>query len=131
VLCDFAGVGNTAGVRALLDLGVESASVCRKGDGYWGLAARSTALHAAAWRLRPATVKLLIERGAPVDARDAQGRTPLVLAVRGCVDSFWTERRSPEPVAALLAAGASVRGVDYPCGYAEVDELLRRHGAAE
>ena len=30
---------------------------------------------------------------------------------------------------ALLQAGASVHGAGCPSGYAEVDELLQRHGA--
>jgi len=55
-----------------------------------------------------------------------QGRTPLALAVKACVDSYWAERRSPESVWALLDAGASLAAVPYPCGYAEVDELLER-----
>jgi ankyrin repeat protein len=70
---------------------------------------------------------MLIERGAPVNRRDDQGRTPLALAVRACVDSYWWERRSPDSVEALLRAGASIEGVPYPCGYEAVDELLRRH----
>jgi len=45
--------------------------------------------------------------------------------VKACVDSYWTHRRTPEAVRALLAAGASVSGVAVPSGYAEVDELLR------
>ncbi|HVT39636.1 MAG TPA: ankyrin repeat domain-containing protein [Gemmatimonadaceae bacterium] len=36
------------------------------GCGYWDIARNRTALHIAAWRSWPATVKLLIERGAPV-----------------------------------------------------------------
>src|SRR6185312_646596 len=48
------------------------------------------------------TVKLLIERGAAVDVADANGRTPLALAVRAAVDSYWIGWRSPESVAALL-----------------------------
>lgn len=91
------------------------------------MAKDSTALHVAAWRARHAAVKLLIERGAPVDALDGKGRTPLALAVRACVDSYWMERRSPESVEALLHAGAAVSGVNFPSGYAEVDELLRRY----
>ncbi|MGZ4828439.1 MAG: hypothetical protein ACXV78_02260 [Candidatus Angelobacter sp.] len=72
-------------------------------------------------------MKLLIERGAPIDAQDAKGRTALALAVKACVDSYWTNRRSPESVEALLKAGASVSGIKFPSGYAEVDDLLRSH----
>ncbi|MFO0896557.1 MAG: ankyrin repeat domain-containing protein [Pirellulales bacterium] len=128
-LACFAGVGNAAGVQALLDLGISPGSRYADGDGYWGVAPNSTALHVAAWRTRPAVVRLLLERGAPVDALDGLGRTPLLLAVRGCVDSHWTGLRTPEHVAALLAAGAATRGVECPCGYAEVDKLLEQHGA--
>jgi ankyrin repeat protein len=74
-------------------------------------------------------VKLLLARGAPVRALDGNGRTPLELAVRACVDSYWTERRSPDSVRALLDAGATVEGVSFPSGYPAVDELLREHGA--
>lgn len=70
---------------------------------------------------RALVTKLLLARGASVDVRDGAGRTPLMLAVRACVDSYWKERRSPESVAALLSAGASVEGVALPTGYAEID----------
>jgi hypothetical protein len=50
-----------------------------------------------------------------------------MLAVRACVDSYWTERRTPEPVRLLLAAGATTDGVAFPSGYADVDALLRPH----
>jgi ankyrin repeat protein len=127
-LAEFAGNGNTEGIRHLLDLGVDVRAPYEKGDGYWDVAPNSSALHVAAWRAQHATVKLLVERGAAVDAPDGKGRTPLALAVRACVDSYWTERRSPESVDALLRAGASVIGVRFPSGYADVDELLRQHG---
>ena len=129
LLAEFAGVGNTEGVRQLLDLGVDVAAVHKEGDAYFDMAKNSTALHVAAWRAQHATVKLLIERGAQVDALDGKGRTPLMLAVRACVDSYWKYRRAPDSVQMLLNAGASVKGVDFPSGYGEVDELLRRHGA--
>ena len=125
LLAEFAGTWNTNGVRHLLDLGV-SITALYEGDGYFDIAKDSTALHVAAWKAHPPTVKLLIERGAPVDAKDGKGRTPLALAVKACVDSYWTEIRSPESVEALLRAGALVSGVAFPSGYAEVDVLLRQ-----
>jgi ankyrin repeat protein len=127
LLAEFAGNGNTEGVGLLLDLGVPVGARFAEGDGYWGVAKASTALHLAAWRARHATVKLLIARGAPVDAKDGKDRTPLALAVRACVDSYWTDLREPDSVAALLRAGASTDGVLFPCGYHEVDELVGRH----
>lgn len=129
LLAEFAGVGNAEGVRQLLDLGVDVAAPHGAGDRYFDVTKESTALHVAAWRARHAVVKLLLERGAPVDAPDGEGRTPLALAVHACVDSYWMGVRSPESVDALLRAGASVRGILFPSGYAEVDELLRRYGA--
>jgi ankyrin repeat protein len=127
LLGEFAGTANREGVSRLLDLGVDI-SALYEGDGYYGIAKDSTALHVAAWRAWPAVVKLLIERGAPVNIPDAKGRTPLALAVLACVDSYWSYRRTPESVEALLRAGATISGVDYPSGYTEVDELLRNYG---
>lgn len=124
LLAEFAGNGNTDGVRWLLDLGVDVRSLSAEGDGYFGTARNSTALHVAAWRARHDTVRLLLERGAPVEAVDGAGRTALALAVRACVDSYWTHRRSPESVRALVAAGARVQGIAVPSGYQEVDGLL-------
>ena len=126
LLDGFAGNGNTEGVARLLDLGADVDARLSGADGYWGLAAGSSALHVAAWRARHDTVGLLIERGADVHATDDKGRTPLMLAVRATVDSFWTALRSPESVRRLLAAGASRSGVSLPTGYAEIDALLAR-----
>jgi ankyrin repeat protein len=129
LLVEFAGVGNTAGLGQLLDLGVDVNAVTEDGDLYFDVAKNSTALHSAAWRAWSSTVKLLIARGASANVLDGKGRTALALAVRACVDSYWKGRRTPESVEALLKAGATVRGVAYPSGYAEVDELLRAYGA--
>ena len=125
LLAEFAGVGNVAGVRNLLDCGISVASLY-SGDSYFDIAKDSTALHVAAWHAWPETVSELIARGAPVNAKDGKGRTALFLAVKACVDSYWTRRRSPDSVKALLDAGASASDVKVPCGYDEVDRLLSR-----
>jgi hypothetical protein len=127
LLAEFAGTANTEGVRLLLDLGV-SIQALYEGDPYFDIAKDSTALHVASWKAFHTTVKFLIERGAAVNVQDGKRRTPLALAVKACVDSYWTQRRSPESVAALLQAGASASDVEFPSGYAEVDELLQRFG---
>jgi hypothetical protein len=124
LLAEFTGCWNTAGVGHLLDLGVP-VDAPYEGDPYFDITPNSTALHVAAWKLRADLVQLLVDRGAAVDAKDATGRTPLDLAVKGCVDSYWTERRTPEPARLLLAAGASPEGIAVPSGYDEIDALLR------
>jgi ankyrin repeat protein len=124
LLAEFAGNGNTEGVRLLLDLGVKVNEPYREGDAYFEVMKSSTALHVAAWRARHSTLKLLLSRGASVDAVDARGRTPLALAIRACVDSHWKSRRSLESIEALLEAGASPRGIEVPTGYPEADALL-------
>jgi ankyrin repeat protein len=124
LLAEFAGVGNVAGLRNLLGLGVDVASLYTEGDPYFDIAKNSTALHVASWRAWPAAVEELIARGAPVDALDAEGRTPLVLAVKACVDSYWKGRRSPDSVEALLQAGASPLNIEVPTGYDAIDALL-------
>ena len=124
LLAHFAGAANLEGVRCLLDLGISPAALWPEGDGYWTIARDSTALHVAAWRAHHDVVRELIARGAPVNAVDARGRTPLALAVAACIDSYWKYRRKPDSVAALLAAGATPDGIDLPTGYAEIDEIL-------
>lgn len=127
LLAEFAGNGNTDGVRCLLDLGVPVDALFRSGDGYWDVAKDSTALHVAAWRARHATVQLFIDRAAPVNALDGKGRTPLALAVRACVDSYWKNNRSPDSVRALLEAGATTAGIMIPTGYDAIDTVLAAH----
>lgn len=108
LLAEFAGTWNTAGVRHLLDLGVP-VDARYVGDGYFDVAPDSTALHVAAWQSRPDLVRLLIERGADVNARDSKGRTPLAMANKAVADSYWKDRATAEPAQLLRAAGASER----------------------
>ena len=129
LLGEFAGVGNTPGIRNLLDCGVSPSALYEEGDPYFGVAKNSMALHVAAWRASHGVVKELIARGAPVDALDGNGRSALALAIKACVDSYWTDVRSPDSVRALLDAGASRAGVRWPSGYDDVDALLRQDPA--
>jgi len=125
LLANFAGAGNTAGVRLLLELGfdIESRSQAPAMRGV-------TALHLAIWRERLATVRLLLERGARIEATNARGETPLAMAVRALGErSEWTPHGSLEIVAALLTAGARADAVErFPTGSDEADALLRRYG---
>ena len=125
LLARFAGADNEAGVRTLLALGISANALWPEGDGYWEITPGSTALHVAAWRAHHRVVATLIAAGIQVNACDARQRTALQLAVKACTDSYWQRRRKPDSVAALLAAGASTDGIDWPTGYDAIDALLR------
>lgn len=123
-LVRFASWGNRAGVEILLDLGVPVDAPLGEADDYFDLTKDSTALHAAAWRARTETIEVLVRRGADLERADGKGRTALMLAVRACVDSCWTARRTPDGVALLLAHGAMARSIAAPTGYGAIDSLL-------
>ena len=125
LLIAFARVGNRDGVEQLLAVGIAADVRVETGEGYFDIAPRSTALHVAAWRGWPAVVELLVKSGVDVNAVDGMRRTPLQLAVRACVDSYWTDRRTPQSVRTLLDAGASIDGIRLPTGYGAIDALLR------
>jgi ankyrin repeat protein len=125
LLARFCLTANKPGVQQLLDLGIDVNTPYAKGDGYFSIPAGSLPIHIAAWLGHSPIVQLLIERGALIDVPDKNGNTPLMLAIKACVDSYWMERRTPDSVKALLDAGASPQHVPFPTGYAEVDELLR------
>lgn len=78
-----------------------------------------TPLHWAAWGTRhegPSALSTLLARGAPVDALDRDGDTPLTLAIHVAEAYGGPKDNSPlvlEPIATLLNAGAN------PSGHAE------------
>lgn len=127
LLPKFVGTCNTPGVEQLLDLGVSVTAPFTDGDGYFGQPPGSLPIHIAAWRCCAPVVKLLIARGSPVDVPDPKGHTPLALAIRACTDSYWTEYCSPDLIEALLVAGASTRGVPFPCGHPAADKVLAKY----
>ncbi len=87
--------GETKAVARLLDLGADI-ETRNPGDGW-------TPLMWAAVRDQSACVKLLISRGAKVEARDRRGLTALMAAAR------WGKK---DGVAALLEGGARVGAID-------------------
>ena len=83
--------------------------------------------HWAANRGNLDTIKMLIERKAPLELVNMYGGTVL-----GC--TVWSAINEPRVdhvaiIEALLAAGASVDEAEYPTGNDRVDEVLRRCGA--
>jgi ankyrin repeat protein len=110
LLVDFAGAGNPDSVRLMLDLGFDIGS--QRTNPPW--ARGETALHVAAWRGREATVKLLLERGAPLEAKHVSGATPLAVALRAFVEqSEWTpNEHSIEIAKALIDAGAHLESTN-------------------
>lgn len=106
MLADFAGAGNTAAVRLMLDLGFDAGIARIKPN--W--VAGETALHVAAAHGRLPVAQLLIERGAPLEAKRHGGWTPLGVALR-CLEqqSEWTPNEYTLPITeVLIKAGASV-----------------------
>lgn len=111
LLADVAGSGNTAALRLFLDLGVDPNTArteppWRQGEG---------ALHVATARGRSECVRLLIGRGAQLNARNASSMTPLAVAVRGIEQqSEWTPNEHTLGIAKdLIAAGASLDDVEF------------------
>jgi ankyrin repeat protein len=106
MLADFAGAGNTAAVRLMLDLGFDPAIA--RAEPEW--VAGETALHVAVAHGCQSAVELLIERGAPLEAKRRGGGTPLRVAFV-CLEqqSEWTPNEYTLPIAeALIRAGAKV-----------------------
>jgi ankyrin repeat protein len=106
MLADFAGAGNTTAVRLMLDLGFDAGMARVKPD--W--VAGETALHVAVARGRQPAAELLMERGAPLEAKRHGGLTPLRVAFL-CLEqqSEWTPNEYTLPIAgALIRAGANV-----------------------
>jgi ankyrin repeat protein len=106
LLIDFAGAENPDAVRLLLDLGFDVNAA--RTEPRWRVG--ETALHVAAWRGRAPTVRLLIDRGAPLEAQIHSGHTPLDLVLLGLSQpSEWTPNdEAPTIARMLLGAGAEL-----------------------
>ncbi|MGH3736035.1 MAG: ankyrin repeat domain-containing protein [Micromonosporaceae bacterium] len=113
ILGQFAGLGRTEVVAALLDAGMD---VDTRG---WS---NFTPLDQAAMHGRVEVVRLLVERGADLHdcAFDDDGPTPLDCAVWGLQNNRQPDGDYPGVVAALVAAGAPTRRTP-PTGDPAVD----------
>ena len=111
-------LGRTSVADFLMNRGVDPAA---------GTGTGLSAFHWAANRGNLDTVKLLIERKAPLELVNMYGGTVL-----GC--TVWSAINEPRVdhiaiIETLLAAGANIEEAGYPTGNEGVDEVLRRHGA--
>jgi hypothetical protein len=84
-------------------------------------------VHWAANRGQLETVRLLIQRKAPLETRSMYGGTVLGTAVWSAINEPGADHI--RIIEALLNAGAHLPDADYPTGNERVDEVLRRHGA--
>jgi hypothetical protein len=116
ILGQFAALGQTDVVRALLDSGMP---VDTRG---WS---NFTPLDQAAMHGRTGTVRLLIKRGADLHdcAFDDDGPTPLDCGLWGLRNNRADDGDYPGTVQALLAAGAPTRQ-SPPTGDETIDALL-------
>jgi hypothetical protein len=119
LLGQFAGLGRTDVVRALLDAGMP---VDTRG---WS---NFTPLDQAAMHGRAQTVQLLLDRGADVDDRafDDEGPTPLDCALWGLRNNHADDGDYVATVAALVAVDAPTRHRP-PTGDEAIDALLARY----
>ena len=129
ILTDAADHGHTEAVRLMLDLGFPPGTRSGPDDG-------ATALHLAAAAGSTGTVRLLLDRGADIEARDTTwNSTPLEWAIVGSGMRLGHDPHPdwPATVSALLDAGASAGGVvlspdDPKPPSPEVATLLRARG---
>ncbi|HEU5421172.1 MAG TPA: ankyrin repeat domain-containing protein [Streptosporangiaceae bacterium] len=129
ILTSAAGHGHTAAVHLMLDLGFPPGTRSGQDDG-------ATALHLAAAAGSTSTVRLLLEHGADIEARDTTWHsTPLEWAIVGSGMRLGHDPHPdwPATVGVLLDAGASSTGIvlsldDPKPPSPEVAALLRARG---
>jgi hypothetical protein len=125
-----AETGNTEAMRIMLDCGFGADAADNDGR---------SPLHAAAYAGSAGIVRLLLDRGADIEARD--GRWESTALDWACVGSGERPKDNPAPdwpatVSALLEAGASLDGItlgaeDPKPPSPEVAGLLRRYGVQD
>jgi hypothetical protein len=110
-------LGRTSISRLLLSEGVDPAA---------GTGTGMSALHWAANRGNLDTVRLLIERKAPLELLNMYGGTVLGCTVWSAIYEAKIDHIAI--IEALIDAGANIDASGYPTGNELVDEVLRRRG---
>ena len=110
--------GRNEVVEFLLDRGVD-VRAGEKND--------QTGLHWAVIGRQLDTVKLLLKRGAPLEAKNVYGGTVLGQAT-WCVINGDRSADYVPIISALLEAGARVEEADFPTGNDRVDDLFHHRG---
>ena len=104
----------------MLDCGFD---ISAAGD--WGF----TALHWAAWYGHANVVRLLISRGAPLEAKNNYGGTVIDSTVWGYANSDGRGENAEEILRMLVDAGADMSAISpFPSGHAESDRVLMELG---
>jgi hypothetical protein len=111
-------LGCTDVARSLLERGVNPSAGNKTG---------LDAIHWAANRGQLGTVQFLLSNNVPLETRNMYGSTVLGMAV-------WSSLHEPRPdhlqiIDKLLAAGASLDGIEFPTGNDRIDAVLQKHGA--
>jgi Ankyrin repeats (3 copies) len=114
-------LGRTTVAEYLMTHGVDPSAGTGTGTGM-------NAFHWSANRGQLETVRLLIQRGAPLETRNMYGGTVLGLAVWSAIHE--PRAAHPQIIEELLRAGALLENAEYPTGNQQVDAILCRHGAA-
>ncbi len=107
--------GRTKIAELLLNAGLDPAA---------GTATEMSALHWAADRGNLDTVKVLLERGAPLEVKNQYGGTVLGFAVWSAINKLRPSHM--EIISVLVEAGANVDAAGYPTGDEQIDALLSR-----
>ncbi|QJR37283.1 ankyrin repeat domain-containing protein [Gemmatimonas groenlandica] len=96
-------------------------------EGEWG----GTALHWAAWRGRPALVRMLLDHGAPVDVRDHEyGSSPIAWASHGSMHSQEGADADYVAIAGMLLDAGATRSESFN-RWGESPESMASPGVAD
>ena len=117
-IADAAWSHKTESVRLMLKIGFD---IEARGDH------QSTALNRAAVRGFAVLIDLLLSQGASLEARNEFGGRPLGACIWGAENFRDPHGDYVASVEKLLAAGAPLSDIRYPCANKQVNAVLRRH----